>query len=427
MKKGQLYCVVMLLLMSNWLVAQQSYNSCNQALELCPNQVFSVSNLSANTTVCPTCEDNFTFCFTPNNTIWLQFSTNVVGGDVSIDFSNLVFQTGAGQGTAIQAALLQASVPCDPASYTNLGNCESNQAGNFLITATALPANTNYYIVISGANGVSSPAECTLDVAISGTGVDQIAPSFNIIYPATVCANQLVSAYVAMSNCPDSSAISWYINGTLVAVTSDTIFQTTNLQNNDILSAECTCYQNCPLAVSALTAPIVVNTIAVNAGADQSIFPGDTIQLQATTSGSILTWTPSFLLSNDSILNPFAFPNETTLFTLSVTDVNGCIFTDGVLITVPQLLMIPNTFSPNNDGRNDTWVIPGIENFPDCTIYITNRWGQEVFQTTAYSAQTAWRGESNSGNVLTEGVYFYVINLKDEADQQFKGSLTLIR
>ena len=64
---------------------------------------------------------------------------------------------------------------------------------------------------------------------------------------------------------------------------------------------------------------------------------------------------------------------------------NGCTQFDYVTITVNSGLQIPNTFSPNNDGVNDKWVIRGIENFPDCLIQVYTRWGQKIFQTTGYS------------------------------------------
>jgi hypothetical protein len=56
--------------------SQPIYNSCDQSLELCPNVITSVNTIDATVTVCPGCEDDFSFCFTPENTIWLSFTTN---------------------------------------------------------------------------------------------------------------------------------------------------------------------------------------------------------------------------------------------------------------------------------------------------------------------------------------------------------------
>ena len=74
--------VILLLLFSFRFLAlgQLSYNACNTALEICPNQSFSLSNVGANKTLCPGCEDDFAFCFTSNNSIWMTFTTNSTGG-----------------------------------------------------------------------------------------------------------------------------------------------------------------------------------------------------------------------------------------------------------------------------------------------------------------------------------------------------------
>ena len=87
---------------------------------------------------------------------------------------------------------------------------------------------------------------------------------------------------------------------------------------------------------------------------------------------------------------------------------------------------IPNTFSPNDDNNNDTWIITGIEAFPNNLVQIYNRWGQSVFQESRYTNQKAWDGTIN-GKKANAGVYFYVIDLRDGNSELLKGSLTLIR
>ena len=121
--------VVILLLLFSFrflAVGQQANNACSSALELCPNQTFSLTNIGANKTFCPGCEDDFSFCFTSNNSIWLTFTTNSTGGNVQVDFSNLVFEMNVGQDNALQATMISASVPCNSTSYAAIGNCISN-------------------------------------------------------------------------------------------------------------------------------------------------------------------------------------------------------------------------------------------------------------------------------------------------------------
>ncbi|HEY8734976.1 MAG TPA: PKD domain-containing protein, partial [Puia sp.] len=61
-----------------------------------------------------------------------------------------------------------------------------------------------------------------------------------------------------------------------------------------------------------------------NAGADTFICWMDTAQLNATATGSRFNWLPSIFLSNPAILNPLAYPKETTVYQLLVFDTLGC-------------------------------------------------------------------------------------------------------
>jgi gliding motility-associated-like protein len=415
-------------LFSHISIAQSDYNVCGQALELCPNVVVSVTNIGANKTLCPDCEDDFNFCFTANNTIWFKFTTNTVGGAVELNFSNLVFQPGFEIGTALQATMLSASIPCDAASYIAVGNCVSSGSGPFTLNAVLNPSST-YYIVVSGespAPGITSPAECTFDLTLSGPGVDRAASSISISASNTsICPNELVTANAELSDCPDAGTYQWFINDTLVAVTSDSIFQTSEFSDGDVLTVENNCYSPCPVTVSSSGISMSVYPLSVNAGADISIQPGESVQLNGSSSSTTFVWSPAFGVSDTNSLTPFVSPEVTTIYALTAT-ANGCTLQDQVMVSVASPLMIPNTFSPDNDGTNDTWEILGINTYTDCFVKIFDRWGQEVFQSIGYSNSKEWDGTRN-GNPLHEGVYFYIIELRDADEQVFHGTITLVR
>lgn len=409
--------------------AQPIYNGCGNALEICPNTVFNINNIGANVTFCGGCEDDFNFCFTTQNTIWITFTSNSVGGDVQIDFTNLVFETNPGQGNALQAALIEATAPCSSGSYTQIGNCVSNATGNFVINATGLLPNTTYYIVIDGDNtgvGVTSPAECTFDLSISGPAVNRGVPSAQITpTDISICQNEILYLGVDLQNCPDSSNISWYVNGTLEAVTPDTVLVISSLQDGDVVTVETNCFTQCVEVVSSSTNPASVYSFNVDAGTDQVIYTGGQVILNGSTSAPEYYWTPSFYLSDTSDITPVANPGATTTYTLTATE-NGCTLTDYVVVTVIDDLDIPNTISPNGDNLNDTWIIEGIENYPNSILYIYDRWGQEVFQTTGYSKSKAWDGSIKSRE-SAEGVYYYILDLQLDKGETYKGSITVIR
>jgi gliding motility-associated-like protein len=78
---------------------------------------------------------------------------------------------------------------------------------------------------------------------------------------------------------------------------------------------------------------------------------------------------------------------------------------------------VPNVFTPNNDGVNDAFCIPGTAGYQDCyKLEIFNRWGGVVYQSQ--NPQDCWQPESN----IASGVYFYVLTL---GKQEYTGQVTV--
>lgn len=90
----------------------------------------------------------------------------------------------------------------------------------------------------------------------------------------------------------------------------------------------------------------------------------------------------------------------------------------------PQIIM-PNTFTPNNDGLNDVF-IPGLfRNIASSELFIYDRWGELVFKTE--DALRGWDGKRNSAN-FPNGVYVCIINYTDFNNKiyTYKGIVTLL-
>jgi gliding motility-associated-like protein len=87
-------------------------------------------------------------------------------------------------------------------------------------------------------------------------------------------------------------------------------------------------------------------------------------------------------------------------------------FLAGTLTIVPagNALVIPNTFTPNGDGVNDTWQIQYLSLFTNCSVDIFTRWGQKIYSSVGYSIP--WDG-TYRGAALPVGTYYYIINLKN--------------
>lgn len=83
----------------------------------------------------------------------------------------------------------------------------------------------------------------------------------------------------------------------------------------------------------------------------------------------------------------------------------------------------PNVITPNGDGKNDAFVIDGLELYPENTLNIFNRWGNEVYRSTG-SYKNNWDGHN-----LQEGTYYYILKIKDSKGvwSATKGFITLLR
>jgi gliding motility-associated-like protein/uncharacterized repeat protein (TIGR01451 family) len=109
-------------------------------------------------------------------------------------------------------------------------------------------------------------------------------------------------------------------------------------------------------------------------------------------------------------------------FTYMINDENGLRSNIAVVTinVVPPDLEIPNTFTPNGDGKNDTFQIKGRENYDSIEISIFNRWGDEVYRSKNYKDE--WDGAG-----LNEGTYFYVLKLKKGSHEESRRSWVLIK
>ena len=112
-------------------------------------------------------------------------------------------------------------------------------------------------------------------------------------------------------------------------------------------------------------------------------------------------------------------------YTLTVTDANGC--TDTAHADLDCDFKVPQLVSPNGDGHNDTWTIPGIELYPEAVVELYNRWGNLVYKASPYLNDFAGysNGMATIGNQkLPAGTYFYVIILK-KGEKAYQGYIEL--
>ncbi|MCC6370949.1 MAG: gliding motility-associated C-terminal domain-containing protein [Bacteroidia bacterium] len=117
-------------------------------------------------------------------------------------------------------------------------------------------------------------------------------------------------------------------------------------------------------------------------------------------------------------------PVDNVATSLTLSGIN----TNTLVVTEP--LFIPEGFSPNDDGNNDTWKIKGLPSNLDCNIIIYNRWGNRVYISSNYANSLPWDGRPNvSGtfgkDLLPQGTYFYILDIKGSGMKPKTGYVVL--
>jgi gliding motility-associated-like protein len=135
----------------------------------------------------------------------------------------------------------------------------------------------------------------------------------------------------------------------------------------------------------------------------------------------------------DSMKNPVHIYDSGSyhVYLIAYNNTNRCTNSPdstGLLITVDNCeLSIPNVFSPNGDGKNDFFnlIAEGYTNFH---LFIFNRWGLKIFESSDASNQ--WNGRvNNTGGECPDGTYYYIFTANDINRKPLseKGFITLMR
>ncbi|SDH18979.1 beta-propeller fold lactonase family protein [Mucilaginibacter gossypii] len=133
---------------------------------------------------------------------------------------------------------------------------------------------------------------------------------------------------------------------------------------------------------------------------------------------------PQPLVTTDAIAN--SIPGQYPILVYNAGSTNYAItYVSGTLTIEPvnQLLIIPNTFTPNGDGINDVWKIKNIEDYPKCVVTIYNRYGEQLLASNGYGI--AWDGKYK-GKDAPAATYYYLIDIKN-GGKPLSGWVTIIR
>jgi gliding motility-associated-like protein len=161
--------------------------------------------------------------------------------------------------------------------------------------------------------------------------------------------------------------------------------------------------------------------LTLNPMADVQICSGDSVQLTASASGGTAPYAYAWMGSAGTS-SYWAAPLVSSSVDITVTDANGC--TAGDLVTVDIIpcgnieIFIPNVFTPNGDGQNDTYGIQSINALTQEAV-IVNRWGEVM--AVLNQLNQLWDGTTANGNEALEGVYFMKYRLTGLGSDEQQG------
>ena len=297
-------------------------------------------------------------------------------------------------------------------------------------TSSTLTTGDQVRVQVTPTAGLCSTGPATATVTVTRTPTPPPTLAIAVQPDAPVCLGApLTFSIASVTNAGPAPAYQWQVNGNDVAGASGPVFTSTTLRAGQTVTLRLRTTDACSQAVTVVSNGVVVRIqppVVVNAGPDKEILVGTSVMLEGTADGTYpVTWTPAVGLTfPGSPLQPLAAPLVTTTYTLSA-GVGGCASSDQVTVTVLPPIRIPNAFTPNGDGRDDTWQIEFIEQFPDNTVSVFNRWGNRIFSAEHYSRANEWRGDIN-GQPAPVGTYYYVVVTKGPLGRSYSGSITVL-
>ncbi|MBL7700274.1 MAG: gliding motility-associated C-terminal domain-containing protein [Chitinophagaceae bacterium] len=276
-----------------------------------------------------------------------------------------------------------------------------------------LTNDVTYRVTVTGGNG------CTTEDSVKITV--RPYPKFAASGPAAVCAGSPVTLQAS-----GGDVYRWSPASVLPDPNSsnNTFTPSTNgLYSVNIRENACNRDTTITLAVNVNPVPelSVTKSNDINCSVPSAV-------LEASGAKNYL-WSPEESVSDPKLPRVVSSADTTTLYTVAGTNDFGCTSSATVTVNVDNSgvprFVVPNAFSPNNDGKNDCF---GIQRWGRATIKqfsIYNRWGRLVFQTSDVSA--CWDGKMH-GIPQEPGAYVYIIRAETICGEVTrKGLVTLIR
>lgn len=280
--------------------------------------------------------------------------------------------------------------------------------------------------------------EGCIDTASIRPGVRiTVTPRIHISGDSIVCINTEIQS-AGVFDRRDSSEITWqwlFADGRTASVQEPPPMLFTELGSYPIQAIATTSDGCADTAYKTLVVrPRLIGTATFPASlTTQAGFP---VKLEGTYPPNIqgYTWSPAEGLSCTDCPFPFASPSSNTRYHVRYVDNNNCSDTASVRVLVfckEANVFVPNTFSPNGDGRNDVFYVRGQGLRRVKSLRIFNRWGEVVFEKRDFAVNdpsVGWDGRFKGGNPVAD-VYVYQLEVFCGNSDLFRfdGNVALIK
>ncbi len=385
-----------------------------------------------------------TFSFNPDpaDGATINPTTGAIANEVGGSTYNIQYLTPAGPCQDSVTISINIVSPVNAGSDNSLSICTSSPATD-LFNLLGAADNGGTWI---GPSALANGDQGTFDPATNAAGTYQY-----VVTGTAPCANDTADVVVTITTnddptftypdiCEGSGGLPGVINtpGGTFSFNPDpadgaTINPTTGAIANEVGGSTYNIQYLTPAGPCQDSVTISINIVSpANAGTSASTTVCDTdpafdlfnLLGSADIGGS---WSPS-LNSGTGVFDPSI--DIAGIYTYTVTGVSPCgnsnasvtVIVDNCdTIPTPTTFVISNMMTPNNDGKNDTWIITNVSLLEGSPVMIYNRWGTKLYETTSYD--NSWDGSYN-GQDLPDGTYYYVIEHNGEVIQ---GPLTILR
>ncbi len=301
------------------------------------------------------------------------------------------------------------------------------------------------------------PAQDTLNISIQDSSLEVLVPTTSIVYltanngncsytdsieitvftdavsisgPDSVCLN-VPQVYTAINNSQENFSYIWSPS-TIIQGQNNQSAVTVTPPMSQYLYMQATSANGCIVNDSLYIGVSYINPAWVQANAVPGVVnPGTTVSLIGSPPGyPSYLWVPSGLAQPSNTMNSQATVDETTVFTLYVSD-GICTVSDTTEVKVYEIIcdmpyvFVPNAFSPNNDNNNDVLFVRGL--FVEKMVFrVFDRWGELVFEST--DVNYGWDG-IYQGKKLDPDVFDYYLQVTcyGGLEKIIKGNVTLMK